>query len=73
MNTTNAENTPELHNEPVRITRRTFVKRTGSTAIVTALALHAFRSEAFAASSAGSYLVKKEGSSKTLGGISAVF
>lgn len=42
-------NTTDRQPQPARITRRTFVKRTGSTAIVSILALYAFRNEAFAA------------------------
>jgi hypothetical protein len=49
------ENIPGT-NEPSRtgITRRTFVKRTTATVLVTALALHAFRNEALAAEEGGS-------------------
>jgi hypothetical protein len=49
MNPSNPETTPEPVSQPARITRRSFVKRTGATVIVTVLALHAFRNEALAA------------------------
>ena len=45
---------PETPSQPARITRRSFVKRTGATVIVTVLALHAFRCEARAEVSGGS-------------------
>ena len=46
MKATDLEILPENSGQPARITRRTFVKRTSSTVIVTVLALNAFRNEA---------------------------
>lgn len=59
MNTTDLEITPETPGQPARITRRSFVKRTGATVIVTVLALHAFRSEALAAPQEGYWYDQK--------------
>ena len=55
MNTNSLENAHGATTQPGRITRRTFVKRTGTTAVVAALALDAFRSEAKASGNQGSY------------------
>jgi hypothetical protein len=55
MNTTDPENMPGTPSQPARITRRSFVKRTSATVIVTVLALHAFRHEARAEESGDYY------------------
>lgn len=54
MNDTHLEIAVTALEKPIRITRRSFIKRTSTTVIVTALALHAFRSEALAANAGSS-------------------
>jgi hypothetical protein len=58
MNTTDLENMPETPSQPAQITRRSFVKRTTATIIVSSLALHAFRAEANPAHEQGAYYVE---------------
>ena len=73
MKTTDLEIMSDPLSQPTRITRRSFVKRTGATVIVTVLALHAFRNEAMAAGAdsqySGTWPIKMEEVSQSVDGV----